>query len=130
VFQQQEVKTMLQVKHWQDPVNALIGAALILSPWALGYQAETAAMTNAIVIGLALIAAAMGAIFVPRAWEEWTEGALGLWMIVSPWVLGFSSVQIAVSAAVIAGFAIAVLAVWTLTVDKDYSAWWRSRAAH
>jgi hypothetical protein len=130
VFQQQEVKTMLQVKHWQDPVNALIGVALILSPWALGYQAETAAMANAIVIGLALIAAALGAIFVPRAWEEWTEGALGLWMIVSPWVLGFSSVQTAVSAAVIAGFAIAVLAVWTLTVDKDYSAWWRSRAAH
>lgn len=121
---------MLQVKHWQDPVNALIGVALILSPWALGYQAETAAMANAIVIGLALIAAALGAIFVPRAWEEWTEGALGLWMIVSPWVLGFSSVQTAVSAAVIAGFAIAVLAVWTLTVDKDYSAWWRSRAAH
>lgn len=121
---------MKDVKHWQDPVNAAIGAALILSPWALGFQAETAAMANAVVIGLALIATALGAIFVPRAWEEWTECALGIWMIVSPWVLGFSAVYNATASAAVAGFAVAVLAIWTLATDRDYNAWWRSRTAH
>lgn len=120
---------MKDIKHWQDPVNAAIGAALILSPWALGFQAETAAMANAVVIGVALIAAALGAMLVPRAWEEWTECALGIWMIVSPWVLGFSALYNATASAVVAGFAVAVLAVWTLATDKDYNAWWRSRTA-
>lgn len=116
---------MRQPKHWQDAVNAVIGAALALSPWAIGYMSETAAMANAIVIGLALVAAALGAILVPRAWEEWTEGALGLWMIVSPWVLGFSGHVDARNAAVVAGVVIAALAIWTLATDKDYNAWWR-----
>ena len=49
---------MMRLKHWQDAVNAVLGVWLILSPWAMGYQGETAAMSNAIIIGLALIAAA------------------------------------------------------------------------
>jgi len=72
---------MMRLKHWQDAISVVLGAWLVSSPWAIGYAGETMAMANAIVIGLALIAAALGAIFVPRAWEEWTEGVLGLWMI-------------------------------------------------
>ena len=120
---------MKQPKHWQDAVNAVLGAWLVLSPWALGYQGETAAMSNAIVIGVALIAAALGAIFVPRAWEEWTEGALGLWLIVSPWALGFGALDQVMLTAVVTGVVIVALALWTLLTDKDYSAWWRKRTA-
>ena len=86
-------------------------------------------MSNAIIIGLALFAAALGAIFVPRAWEEWTEGVLGLWLIVSPWALGFGALHGPGSTAVVTGIAIAALALWTLLTDKDYSAWWRERTA-
>ena len=122
---------MKQLKHWQDPINALLGVWLALSPWAIGYAAETAAMTNALVIGVALIAVALGAMIVPRAWEEWTEAVLGLWLIASPWVLGFSNLTNAMRTAVVTGVAIAVLALWTLATDKDYSAGWRhDRATH
>lgn len=122
---------MKQLKHWQDAVNALMGVWVILSPWALGFQDNTAAMTNAVVIGLALIAAALGAIFVPRAWEEWTESALGLWLIASPWVLGFSARRDAMLGAVLTGVVVMALALWTLATDKDYSGWLRDRmAAH
>ncbi|MGH6627350.1 MAG: SPW repeat protein [Burkholderiaceae bacterium] len=119
----------MKLKHWQDLVNALLGVWLILSPWALGFEGTTVAMTNAVVIGLALIAAALGAIFVPRAWEEWTEGILGLWMIVSPWALGFGTHRDAMLSAVIGGVVIAALALWTLATDKDYNAWLRGGAA-
>ena len=119
----------LQMKHWQDPVNALLGAWLVLSPWLLGFQQETAAMANGVVIGLALIAAALGAMFVPRAWEEWTEAALGLWMAVSPWVLGFQHMQAAMAAAAATGLAILILALWVLATDKDYRGWWADRTA-
>lgn len=118
---------MLQVKHWQDAVNAVLGVWLVLSPWALGFQADAMAMSNAVVVGVLLAAAALGAIFVPRAWEEWTEGVLGLWMLVSPWLLGYSSHGPAMRNAVVTGIAIVALAAWTLATDKEYSAWMRRR---
>jgi hypothetical protein len=121
---------MPRLKHWQDAVNAVLGAWLVLSPWALGYQGETAPMLNAIIIGVALIAAALGAIFVPRAWEEWTEGVLGLWLFVSPAVLRYATDRAALLCAVATGIVIVALAAWTLVADEQYSAWWRKRIAH
>jgi len=120
----------MKMKHWQDPVTALLGVWLILSPWALGFQSSTAAMANAVIIGLALAAAAMGTMYVPRAWEEWTVGALGLWMVVSPWVLGFRGLQVARTSAVATGIAIVVLALWVLSTDRDYAGWLHRGAAH
>jgi len=121
---------MKELKHWQDPLNALIGVGVVLSPWILGFQDEKVLMANAVVAGVALIALALGAIFVPRAWEEWTEGALGLWLVVSPWALGFSTHRVAMLSAVIAGIVVVALALWTLLSDKDYSAWLHDRIAH
>ncbi|MGH8846399.1 MAG: SPW repeat protein [Polaromonas sp.] len=121
---------MTQLKHWQDPMNALLGVWVVLSPWALGFQDMTMAMSSAVVIGLVLIAVALGAIFVPRAWEEWTEGALGLALIVSPWALGFSTHYEATLSSVVSGAVIALLALWTLLTDKDYNGWFREWTAH
>ena len=121
---------MKQMKHWQDPVNAVLGAWLILSPWALRFQEDRTIMGNAVIVGILLLAAALGAIFAPKAWEEWTEGALGLWMAVSPWVLGFSANQNAMVNAVVTGLVILALAIWVLATDKDYGAWRADRPAH
>jgi hypothetical protein len=114
---------MKQLKHWQDLVNALVGVWLILSPWALGFQSETNVLANAVIVGLLLIAAALGAMLVPRAWEEWTEVALGVWLVISPWALGFAGLQNAMISAVASGLAVVVLALWVLMTDKDYAGW-------
>ena len=115
---------MKQMKHWQDPVNAVVGLWLICSPWIMGYQSEMTPLANAVIVGILLIAAALGAIFVPRAWEEWTEAALGLWLAVSPWALAFNTIQPATVTAVATGIVIMVLALWVLATDKDYAAGW------
>ena len=121
---------MTRPKHCQDVVSAVLGAWLIASPWAVGYQNQTAAMVDAIAVGVVLITAALGAILVQRAWEEWTEGLLGLWLFVSLAVLGFTASRGALLSAVATGIVIVALAIWTLLTDKDYSAWLRKRAAH
>jgi hypothetical protein len=121
-------KTMMSLKHWQDAVNLALGAWLVLSPWALGFQGETTPMMNAVIVGIALAAAALGAIFVPRAWEEWTEFALGLWLIASPWALGFMTLREAMLNTAITGIVIAALATWVLTADKDYRMWRKGSA--
>lgn len=114
---------MKQMKHWQDPVNGLVGVWLILSPWALGFQSDMTVLANAVIVGILLLATALGAIFVPRAWEEWTETALGVWLAISPWALGFSAMQNATISAVVSGLVVAVLALWVLSTDKDYAGW-------
>ena len=120
---------MKQPKHWQDVINALLGVWMALSPWILGYQAITAATASAVLVGVALVAAGLGAMIVPRAWEEWTECALGAWMVISPWVLGFGAQRDAMVTAVVTGLVVVALALWTLFTDKDYSASFH-RAAH
>jgi predicted MFS family arabinose efflux permease len=126
-----EVKTMKPtVKHWQDPVNAIVGVGLILAPWSLGFQAERAAMANSVVVGLGLLAFALAAMFLPRAWEASSELVLGLWLIASPWVLQFNAISLARNAAIATGIVITALAVWVLLANKDYRAWWRKRLMH
>ena len=120
---------MKQLKHWQDPVNALLGAWLVISPWVLGFAQDMTVMGNMVIVGVLLIAAALGAIFLPRAWEEWTEAALGLFMVVSPWLLGFATMQAAMISAVVTGLVVLALALWVLTTDKEYSGWWTRMTA-
>jgi hypothetical protein len=115
---------MTHMKHWQDPVNGALGAWLILSPWVVGFQDNRIATVSIAAVGLLLVATALGAILLPRAWEEWTGAALGAWLMASPWILGYASVMPAVQVAICTGLAVAVLALWVLATDKDYGGWW------
>lgn len=109
---------MMKIKHWQDPVNALLGAALMLSPWVAGYQDEARALLNASAVGALLLAVALGATFVARAWEAWTETALGVWLMASPWLLDFAAHQTAATVAVATGVVVTLLALWALLLDS------------
>jgi hypothetical protein len=115
---------MKQWKHWQDPVNGLLGAWLILSPWIVGLQEPRVAMATFLTFGLLLAATAVGAILLPRAWEEWIGAAIGVALMVSPWVLGFSGTMAAVQVALFTGLAALVLTLWVLATDKDLGGWW------
>lgn len=121
---------MRNMKHWQDPLNALLGAWMALSPWVMGFQHQMAPTASSMVVGLALIAVALGATFVPRAWEEWTQAALGLWMVASPWILGFAGQMDVMRVAVVSGIVVMALALWVLVTDKDYSGWMHHDTAH
>ncbi|MBA2963890.1 hypothetical protein GON04_05345 [Ramlibacter sp. MAH-25] len=115
---------MSHMKHWQDPANGVLGAWLILSPWLLGLQADRVVTINFVVVGLLLAATALGAILLPRAWEEWTGAALGAWLMASPWILGFAGNALAVQVAIFTGLAAVVLTLWVLATDKEYGDWW------
>lgn len=115
---------MKQLKHWQDPVNGLLGAWLIVSPWALGLQQPRIAMATLVVAGILLLAASAGAILLPSAWEEWFGAAVGAVLMVSPWVLGFTGTTLAMQVALFTGLAAVILTLWVLAVDKDYGDWW------
>ena len=119
------------IKHWQDPLNLILGIWMIVSPWALRYQTDmtlnavmsNAATSNAVILGILIAAAALIALFRVMAWEEWANVVLGVWLVISPWALGFSSLATAMWNAVIVGIVVAVLALWALGTDKDIGGW-------
>ena len=121
---------MTQLKHWQDVANFVLGVWLALSPWALGYQGDATVMSTAVITGVVLMAVALGAIFVPRAWEEWTQAVIGVFLIASPWLLGFNDQQTVMRNAVITGIAVLALAAWTLLADRGEGTWTGKSAAH
>jgi hypothetical protein len=121
---------MTRVKHWQDVASFGLGAWLALSPWALGYRGDPNAMGGAVIAGLALMAVALGAMFAPRAWEEWALALIGLFAIASPWLLRFHDQPAVMRNAVLTGLAVVVLAAWTLLSGRDAGTWSGKGAAH
>lgn len=114
----------LKLKHWQDPVSLILGLWLLASPWMLQFSGETAPMWNAVAVGVLVAAIALYALFRVMAWQEWANATLGIWLVASPWILGFAGLAAAMWNAVIVGAVIAVLALWTLGTDQDIGGWW------
>ena len=79
-------------RRWQDWANLVLGLWLFISPRVLGYSAETAAAWNAYVIGAGIVVFAFIAARMPKAWEEIINMVLGVWLVLSPFVLGYSAV--------------------------------------
>lgn len=113
---------MKPVKHWQDPVNACLGAWLVVAPWVLGFQGVTVATASTAAIGVVLVASSLGAMQLPAAWEEWLDAALGVLLMVAPALLGFDAVDAALYNALVTGGLVTVLAVWVLVTDDEFAA--------
>lgn len=106
---------------WEDWGNLALGAWLFISPWLLQFapganaDATTAvAAWNAWISGAVIAIVAVVALFQLQQWEEWTNVVVGIWVAVSPWVLGFTSLSTATSNAVIVGILAVCLAGWDL----------------
>jgi hypothetical protein len=99
-----------------DAANLILGAALFVSPWIFGYGGSRAA-ENANMAGIAIAVLAIAALAAFAIWEEWLNLVVGLWTLVSPWVLGFQATP-AMTVHVIIGAAVAILAaieLWLLS---------------
>lgn len=114
----------MRMKHWQDPVNLVLGLWMMASPWVLAYAAEMTPTRNAFIVGIFIAGLALLALFKVMAWEEWLSVALGAWLVISPWILGFSALATAMWNAVIVGLVVGVLALWALGTDKEIGGWW------
>ncbi|MEJ5990493.1 SPW repeat protein [Ramlibacter sp. PS3R-8] len=115
---------MKHVKHWQDAVNALLGAWLVASPWVLGFQSVLVAAAVTTAIGALLVASSVEAMQVPQAWEEWLDVMLGVGLMLAPVLFGFGGVAPALQNALITGGVVTVLALWVLATDDEFAANW------
>ena len=106
------------MKRWQDWANLVLGVWTVISPWALGFaDANSAAAWSAWIIGVAVVVFAGFAVYMPKAWEEGITVLLGVCLLASPWVLGFSTQSTPTSNAGIVGVLVAALALWAMLMD-------------
>jgi hypothetical protein len=99
-----------------DVANLVLGAILFVSPWMFGFDAGKVSQ-NATISGLVIAILAIAALAAFAVWEEWLNLIVGLWTLVSPWVLGFQGTT-AMTVHVLIGAAVAVLAaieIWLIT---------------
>jgi SPW repeat len=72
-----------------DVYNLVLGGFVALSPWLFAFRYDAARLESA-ASGVLVVAISIAALIAFADWEEWAVLALGLWLIVSPWVLGFA----------------------------------------
>lgn len=112
------------MKRWQDWVNAVLGAALIASPWVFGFaQAGNVAAVSAWVLGAVIVLAALAGPLIAAAWGEALMLLIGICSILSPWLLGYRANPREVLSAVILGALVALLSLWATITDAAVRQW-------
>lgn len=109
------------VHQWRDSASFVLGVWLLASPYALGFTDVTWAAWNAIALGAIIAVSALAALVAFHEWEEWVSGILGLWLIASPWVLGFSTLALATWNHVIVGLLVTAMAAWTIRRHRGFN---------
>lgn len=98
----------------QDWLNLIFAALLFFSPWFMGFAGEVMPTRNAMIVGVVLALIAVAALTAFAEWEEWLNLALGLWLVASPWMLGFAANLAAFRTHIALGVLIAGVAAWAV----------------
>jgi hypothetical protein len=72
-----------------DVYNLVLALILFVTPWFL-VRATTSAVFDLWGSAAAIAVISLAAMLAFAWWKEWANLALGLWLIVSPWLLGFA----------------------------------------
>lgn len=100
-------------KQWEDWCNWLLGIWLCISPWTLRFDQEPVATRTTVITGILIILAEVVTLSVYRAWEEWINVILGMWLVICPWALDISSLAIRANLIVV-GLLVLALAIYEL----------------
>jgi uncharacterized membrane protein HdeD (DUF308 family) len=92
--------------------TGLLGIAMAVAPFVLGYQDSPMAMWTSIVLGVVVLAVSIyeGMDVKQAKWEWWVAGVAGILAIIAPFVFGFSTLVAALWTFVILGVVLVILA--------------------
>jgi len=114
------VRTFLSTRRREavlDLYNILLAAFLFATPWLFTYSNEITRwdmwMTGATIAAIACLA-----IVAYSTWQEWANVIVGAWLIVSPWVLGFTHTR-AMHFSIGVGIAVILMAVIELELRYE-----------
>ena len=102
---------------WEDVCSAFLGVLIVLSPALAGAEASVALTISAGLAGVIVLMLAVLELMSLERWEEVLELAAGLWLVMSPLVLGYDGTLRVVH--YVLGGLVAVLALFELWQDRN-----------
>ena len=105
-----------------DIYKLVLGGFVAVSPWLFAFRYETARLES-VAIGVLIVAISIAALIAFADWEQWAALALGLWLIASPWALGFpvaAAMKIHIGVGVVLVY-LAGLELWLIHYNRDVS---------
>lgn len=119
------LQAMSKALQWEDWAGIALGAWLMVSPWVIGFTDHQAATMNALIMGAILVLEELLELGVHEMAEEWIDVVAGLWLVASPFALGFASVTPAAVSTVAVGLLTVLFGAWALlSLDEKVRHWW------
>jgi hypothetical protein len=101
---------MKRYQRTPDILNLILGIWLFLSPWIVGFVGTVAAAWVAWLSAIAIAIISIAALSAFAEWEEWINLLLGIWVLVSPWVLRLTSQHTPTMVLFFTGLVVAIIA--------------------
>ena len=103
-----------------DIYKLVLGGFVALSPWLCTFRYD-AARLESVASGALIVAISIAALIAFADWEQWAALALGLWLIASPWALGFpvaAAMKIHIGVGLVLVY-LAGLELWLIHYNRD-----------
>jgi uncharacterized membrane protein HdeD (DUF308 family) len=93
-------------------LTAILGLAMAVAPFALGYRDNTFAMWTSVVLGVIVLLASLYEAMDERKaqWEWWVAGIAGILAVIAPFVFGFTLVTMAFWTMIVLGAVMFIVA--------------------
>ncbi len=112
---------MHQQQRIPSGLNILFSIWLIVSPFLLGFAAMSGtAMWDAIIVGVIVLILAIIREASPEGatWLSWVNAILGIWLVISPFILGTSFMAAVLWDDIIVGVAFFVFGLWSALATR------------
>lgn len=108
----------MTTRRWLDWVNVILGVWLIASPQLLTLAAgDSPAAWSLHSVGAGIVTLAGFSMYRPAVWADAVGVMFGMWLIASPWMLGFANLSATAMNAVIVGVLVVAYAFWAMLID-------------
>ncbi len=99
-------------------INFILGTWLIVSPYILGYT-SSAAKWDQTIFGIVILILSATRYIAPRMeWASWLNSLAGLWMIIAPFLLNYST-SASYWNEVIVGVVVTIIALWNMNTGTS-----------
>ena len=100
-------------------LNVLAGIWLIVSPWVLGFAGLGVPFWDTLLVGVAVAGLALIRLRTPGATGlSWINVFVAIWLIISPFVLGFTIASAAMSNAIFLGILVSMFSALALATQS------------
>ncbi len=107
-------------------IIVVVGVLAFIAPFVFGFTGLTGPFISNLVVGILLVLLGLGAALYAniRADQtfDWINAVLGLWLLISPFVLGFTAVTSGEWTDVVLGIIALVVGVWAAMSERRVTA--------